>query len=91
MYSGFLTLCSESSILLLDELYVPPSRGNGDFRLLPPWFQTRRKDVRRGGGDVVSTISFIQANFQHDTAASRILSRTVVVKGNRGIYIALIL
>jgi hypothetical protein len=29
---------------------------------------------------MVSTISFIQANFQHNTAASRILSGTVVVK-----------
>jgi hypothetical protein len=40
---------------------------------------------------MVSNISFIQANFQHNTAASRILSGTVVVKGNRGIYIALML
>jgi hypothetical protein len=37
---------------------------------------------RRGGfGDMVSTISFIQANLQHNMAVSRILSRTAVVKG----------
>jgi len=38
---------------------------------------------------MVSTISFIQANFQHNTAASRILSGTVVVKGNMGTDVAL--
>jgi len=31
---------------------------------------------------MVSTISFIQANLQHSTAVSRILTRTVGVKGN---------
>jgi hypothetical protein len=31
--------------------------------------------------DMVSTISFVQANLQHSTAASRVLSRTVSVKG----------
>ena len=31
--------------------------------------------------DMVSTISFIQANLQHSIAASRVLSRTVSVKG----------
>jgi hypothetical protein len=36
---------------------------------------------------MVSTISFIQANLQHSTAASRILARTVSMKG---IYMALI-
>jgi len=30
---------------------------------------------------MVSTISFIQANLQHSTAASRIFTRTVGVKG----------
>jgi hypothetical protein len=30
---------------------------------------------------MVSTISFIQANVQHSIAASRVLSRTVSVKG----------
>jgi len=30
---------------------------------------------------MVSTISFIQANMQHSIAASRVLSRTVSVKG----------
>jgi len=40
--------------------------------------QTERKeDV----GDRVSTISFIQANLQHNMAVSRIFSRTAVVKG----------
>jgi hypothetical protein len=29
----------------------------------------------------VSTISFIQANMEHSTAASRILARTVSAKG----------
>jgi len=29
----------------------------------------------------VSTLSFIQANLQHSIAASRIISRTVMVKG----------
>ena len=32
-------------------------------------------------GDMVSTISFIQANLQQNMAVSRILSRTEVVKG----------
>jgi hypothetical protein len=36
---------------------------------------------------MVSTISFIQANLQHSTAASVILSRTV---GDKGIDLALI-
>jgi hypothetical protein len=39
---------------------------------------------RRGGGakyNMVSTISFIQANLQHSIAASRILTRTAGVKG----------
>jgi len=31
--------------------------------------------------DVVSTISFIQTNLQHGIAASRILTRTVSIKG----------
>jgi hypothetical protein len=31
--------------------------------------------------DVASSISFIEANLQHSIAASRILSRTVSVKG----------
>ena len=31
--------------------------------------------------DMVSTISFIQANLQHSIAASRVISRTVCVKG----------
>jgi hypothetical protein len=31
--------------------------------------------------DMVSTISFIQANLQHSIAASRLLSRTASVKG----------
>jgi len=31
--------------------------------------------------DMESTISFIQANLQHGIAASRVLSRTVSVKG----------
>ena len=30
---------------------------------------------------MVSTISFIQDNLQHSTAASRILTRTVGIKG----------
>ena len=30
---------------------------------------------------MVSTISFIEANLQHSIAASRVLTRTVVVKG----------
>ena len=36
---------------------------------------------------MVSTISFIQANLQHSTAVSGVLSRTV---GNRGIHMALV-
>ena len=36
---------------------------------------------------MVSTISFIEANLQHSIAASRVLTRTEVVKG---IYMALI-
>jgi len=40
---------------------------------------------------MVSAISFIQANSQQNTAASRILSGTVVVKGKRGIDVALML
>jgi len=31
--------------------------------------------------DMVSTMSFIQANLQHSIAASRVISRTVCVKG----------
>ena len=30
---------------------------------------------------MVSTISFVQANLQHSTAASRILTRTIGIKG----------
>jgi hypothetical protein len=37
--------------------------------------------------DTVSTISFIQVNLQHSIAASRILTRTVGIKG---IHMALI-
>jgi hypothetical protein len=49
----------------------------------------RKGRERTGGGrereraerDMVSNISFIQANLQHSIAASRILTRTVSVKG----------
>ena len=60
-------------------------------RLLPSGCQTRSKEIGRGEEekeeeegaeyDMVSTISFIQANLQHSMAASRILTRTVSVKG----------
>jgi hypothetical protein len=56
-------LRSPSTAVVLDELYVPPGRGNEDFGFLPPWFQTRKKDVGRGGSDMVSTISFIRQTF----------------------------
>ena len=37
---------------------------------LPSWCQTERKEARRGArrSDMVSTISFIQANLQHSIA-----------------------
>jgi len=39
-----------------------------------------KKKEEEAVGDMVSTISFIQANLQHNMAVSRILSRTAVVK-----------
>jgi len=46
-----------------------------------------RKRKRRLKMDTVSTISFVHANLQHSIAVSRVISRTVCVKG---IYVALI-
>jgi hypothetical protein len=39
-----------------------------------------KKKEEEAVGDMVSTISFIQANLQHNMDVSRILSRTAVVK-----------
>jgi hypothetical protein len=41
----------------------------------------KKKKEEEAVGDMVSTISFIQANLQHNMALSRILSRRAVVKG----------
>jgi hypothetical protein len=41
----------------------------------------RKKKQEEAVGDMVSTISFIQANLQHNMAVSRILSRRAVLKG----------
>ena len=59
--------------------------------LLPSVCQTRREEIGRGEEekeeeeeaehDMVSIISFIKANLQHSSAASRILTRTVSIKG----------
>jgi hypothetical protein len=54
--------------------------------------QTRREEIGRGEEkkeekeeepehDMVSTISFTKANLQHSSAVSRILTRTVSMKG----------
>jgi hypothetical protein len=51
---------------------------HGKDDLFPSWCKTRRKVAEH---IKVSTISFIQANLQHSIAASRVLTRTVVVKG----------
>jgi hypothetical protein len=45
--------------------------------------QKERSKKKKSGwnGDMVNTISFVQANLQHSITASRALSRTVAVKG----------
>jgi hypothetical protein len=62
--------------------------------LIPSGCQTGREDIGRGrrktrdrgrgGGklDMVSTISFIQANLQHSIAAARIFAKTLSTTGN---------
>jgi hypothetical protein len=47
--------------------------------------EEKEKEEEEAERDMVSTISFIQPNFQHSFAASRILTRTVSLKG---IYMA---
>jgi hypothetical protein len=55
---------------------VPNQRGRNKEEM--EWEEEEEEEAELGMG---STISFIPANLQHSIAASRVLSRTVSVKG----------
>ena len=78
-------LCSESALIAtLEKLKWRPFSGVAQdiFSLLGVKPEGKnKKQEEEATQDMVSTISFIQANVQHNIAASRILTRTVSVKG----------
>jgi hypothetical protein len=85
-------LCIDKALVtILEGLKWRPFSGVGQaiFSLLGTKPEGRKCEVqkRRRPNKMVSTISFIQANLQHSTAASRILTGTV---GGKGIDMVLI-
>jgi hypothetical protein len=79
-----------ASVTMLEGLNSRPFSGVSQavFPFSVPSQRGRNRKKRRGGQrDMVSTISFIQANLQHSTAASGIHTKGV---GDNGIDMALI-
>jgi hypothetical protein len=77
-----------TSIAALEGMMWQPFRGVGQdiFSLLGvkpkgKKLKGKGKEEKEAEFDMVSTISFIQANMQHSMAASRIITRTVSIKG----------
>ena len=81
-----------ASVTVLERLRWTPFSSVGQA-VFPLWALAGGEEIRRykeeeeARRDMVSTISFIQANLQHSTAASGILTRVV---GGKGIDMALI-
>ena len=77
-------------MLSIDEVEMEALQWCGAGHILPSGRQVRGEEIREEEEEeeeeeaewvMVSTISFIQANLQHSTAASGILTRIVGVKG----------